>query len=151
MRVYLSGGPDKTQKWGLADTKAHVSELLLILDPDLDFVHSGKSKYIVIPDWLEEASDTALKTGGEVVHLSEFIRILKRDADAEQKKEFKERVAEFQDEGEGDGAHSSRKSTKKKSTKRTSKKRASSKKRTSTKKKTSRSKRTSTRRSSKKR
>jgi len=81
MRVYLSGGPDRSRHWGIASRKADVKKLLHILDSSLQFVHGGQADYIVIPDDLSTPSDTAEKTGGKVMKLSAFVRKLKRTSD----------------------------------------------------------------------
>jgi len=82
MRVYLSGGTSRSRHWGaLANRKADVKKLLHILNPEIEFVHGGKSDYIVIPDDLSAPSETALKTEGQVMKLSAFVRKLKRTSD----------------------------------------------------------------------
>lgn len=134
-RVYLSGGAERTTHWGLAHKKANVAELLLLLDPKIEFVHSGKAKYIVIPDWLDDASDTAKKTGGTVLKVSAYVRKLKKTASAARKAAFQTRLKELteKDEEKEEGASSKKHSVKK----RVSTKKKASKKRASTKKKTS--------------
>ncbi len=65
MRVYLSGGSDR-QRWGKAGTKADVMEEFARICDGLEFVRSGQADYIVIPDDVDDASATALKTGGKL-------------------------------------------------------------------------------------
>jgi hypothetical protein len=77
MRVYLSGGPDRTKNWGLANTKAEAKKLIRQTATGIQFVTSGQSDYIVIPDSISTASMTAMKTGGEVKKLSAFMRMLR--------------------------------------------------------------------------
>jgi hypothetical protein len=72
MRVYLSG-----RKWG-GLTQSEVREAIEDKYPNVTFIKSGKSDLIIIPDDAEEASMSALKTGGEVRHLSAFLKSKKK-------------------------------------------------------------------------
>lgn len=81
MRVYLSGGPDRSRSWGgLANTKAEAKKLIRQTAPGVNFVTSGKSDYIVMPDSVSSPSMTALKTACQntkIMGLTPFMRILR--------------------------------------------------------------------------
>ncbi len=79
LRVYLSGGPNRSQRWSDdIKTKAEASKALRALKKGIVIVKSGSSDYIVIPDTVEWASDSAMKTGGRVENFSQFIAMMKR-------------------------------------------------------------------------
>lgn len=80
MRVYVSGGPNRSRNWGTSGSKAEVMDIMKSINPSITFVRSGTSDYIVIPDDETEPSDTALKTQGKVMKLSKFVSMLKRGA-----------------------------------------------------------------------
>jgi hypothetical protein len=78
IRVYLSGGPGRSRSWGIGGKKSEIEDMLLDMNSHIEFVRSGQSDWIVIPDGVDTASETALKTGGMVVHLSEFVKMMKK-------------------------------------------------------------------------
>ena len=79
MRVYISGGPGKNQDYGLVKTKAEVKKLIRETGKSVQFVKSGTAEYIIVGDnCCAQPSKTAMKTGGQVIHLSAFIRMLRQ-------------------------------------------------------------------------
>ena len=50
MRVYLSGGPNRTQQWGSLHTKKEMQAKIREINPRVEFVKSGQSDFIVVPD-----------------------------------------------------------------------------------------------------
>jgi len=76
LRVYLSGGPAHNRDWGGGLTQKQVkTELRQRAGPGKITFVRGKSDYIVVADNVTP-SDSALKSGGTVMTLSEFRNFL---------------------------------------------------------------------------
>lgn len=79
MIVKLSGGEEKTRNWGSYDgkeikTKKMAEKLIRQHQTGVKFVDRGPADFVVIPDHVNDASDSAKRTGGRVVHLGWFLR-----------------------------------------------------------------------------
>jgi len=80
MRVYLSKGNARVPNWGVFETKLKLRNALRNLDKNIEFVQTGKSDYIVIPDNAYVPSADALATGGSVMKATRFVAMLTNES-----------------------------------------------------------------------
>jgi len=80
MRVYLSKGNARVPNWGIFETKPKLRNALRNLDKNIEFVQTGKSDYIIIPDNAYVPSADALATGGSVMKATRFVAMLTNES-----------------------------------------------------------------------
>jgi len=89
LKIKLSGGPDRVRQYNSDfSTKAEAQRVLRKLSPGIKFVSHGKdaADYIITPNGVLP-SESALKTGGQHMYFSNFVRMLKtRNTKASKKK-----------------------------------------------------------------
>lgn len=91
IRVYISGGPHR-QRFSNGLTQSQMEDAITDRFPNVQIVKSGATKYIIIDDENSEGpSNTALKTGGEIVTYQEFLNKMQRRKASLKKKSSKKK------------------------------------------------------------